>query len=161
MRTWSTLHEEERPFRRMQRLLSSPNQDGSHNAQSHRSRLTKSADGSTHSSGPTTMCIPHLRWPPQGNISPCSQYNPATPFLGAKSYWVSTEPGLYQQLGPSPHKPAALGLLGVPRRFYPRPHDFAVLGGPPPRTHERVIRLVNRVLQAVDLLLGERQRVHE
>jgi hypothetical protein len=49
LRTWSTLYEEERPLRRLQRLLlSSPNQDGSH--QMHRatkkSGLTKSADGS-------------------------------------------------------------------------------------------------------------------
>jgi hypothetical protein len=30
MRTWSILWEEERPIGRLQRLLGSPNQDGSH-----------------------------------------------------------------------------------------------------------------------------------
>jgi hypothetical protein len=45
MRTWSTLYEEERPLRRLQRLRL-VREDGSHNAPSHRSRLTKSADGS-------------------------------------------------------------------------------------------------------------------
>src|SRR5215207_7864250 len=65
--------------------------------------------------------------------------------------------------GPTlPHEPTALGLPGFPRRLYPRPHDFTVLGDPTPRARQRVvILLVDLQLQAVDLLLGELQCVHE
>src|SRR5215212_5253480 len=55
----------------------------------------------------------------------------------------------------------ALGLTGFPCRLYPRPHDFAVLGDPMPRPHQRGVLLVDLQLQGVDLLLGELQRVHE
>jgi hypothetical protein len=36
------------------------------------------------------MGVPHLIWLPEGNISSCSRYTPGNPFLGAKSYQVST-----------------------------------------------------------------------
>jgi hypothetical protein len=61
----------------------------------------------------------------------------------------------------SPHEPAALRLPGVPRRGNPRPHDLAVLGGPSPCARQWVVLIVDHGLQAVDLRLGERQRVHE
>src|SRR5215213_8663607 len=95
-------------------------------------------------------------------ISPCSQYTSGTLFLGAKSYSVSP-PGQdsISTSGPLPYEPTALGLPGVPRRLYPGPRDVAVLGDPSLRAHQRVVLVVDRVLQAVDLLLGERQRVHE
>src|SRR5829696_2834949 len=52
------------------------------------------------------------------------------------------------------HKPAALRLLDVPRRLYPRPHDLAVLRCPSPCARWRVVLIVDHGLQAVDLLLG-------
>src|SRR5215204_1040647 len=36
-----------------------------------------------------------------------------------------------------------------------------LLGDPSPRAHERIVLVVDRVLQVVDLVLGELQRVHE
>jgi hypothetical protein len=48
MRTWSILCEEERPIGRLQRLLGSPNQDGSHpmHRATKEGELTESADRS-------------------------------------------------------------------------------------------------------------------
>src|SRR5215204_1724658 len=59
------------------------------------------------------------------------------------------------------HKPAPLRLLDVPRRLYPRPHDLAVLRCPSPCASQRVVLIVDHGLQAVDLRLGQLQRVHE
>src|SRR5215207_9176461 len=85
------------------------------------------------------------------------------PYVMLGRYWKA-----FSGMPPPPELRALLewvfagrGLLGVPRRGNPGPHDFAVLGGPSPRARDRVVLLVDRVLQAVDLRLGERQRVHE
>src|SRR5215213_7646183 len=85
-----------------------------------------------------------------------------SPYWRKELLGFSAGPGLYQQLRPKiPHEPVAVGLPDVPRRLYPRPHDLAVLGGPSPCARQRVILIVDHGFQAVDLLLGELQRVHE
>src|SRR5215203_168047 len=52
-------------------------------------------------------------------------------------------------------------MLRLLRGVYPGLHHVAVVLRPSPGTRERVARRVNGAFEVVDLLLGERQRLHE
>src|SRR5918998_6864913 len=107
------------------------------------------------------MCVPDLGDSCSSVVSSLAHDTPMQTLSWCEELLGSPPGQATSSPSPLSHEPAALGLICVPRRLDPGPHDFAVLGDPSPRARERVTLLVDSVLQAIDLLLGECERFHE